>query len=189
MQRPIVVAIELWFVLFAVWVVGMFTGKRIARRESAWTRIVEMLIVVSAYELMFNGNLAIGFLGWRVLKPNVAVAWIGVALTAAGITFAFWARFTLGRNWSGTVTVKHDHELIVRGPYRIVRHPIYTGFTLAMLGTAVVIGQARGLVAVALIVVAWRFKWGIEERFMLEEFGDRYADYRKRVRALIPGIW
>ncbi|MGH7689031.1 MAG: methyltransferase family protein, partial [Gemmatimonadaceae bacterium] len=97
--------------------------------------------------------------------------------------------FTLGRNWSGTVTVKENHELIVRGPYRIVRHPIYTGFTLGMLGTALVIAQVRGLIAMALIVCAWRLKWGVEERFMLEEFGERYADYKKRVSALIPGIW
>lgn len=189
MQPPIIVIIELWFVLLAVWVIGAFTAKRIARRERAGTRIVQFIIVVSAYELMFNPYLAIGVLGWRFFKPNITVSWGGVALTAAGIAFAIWARFTLGRNWSGTVTVKEDHELIVRGPYRIVRHPIYTGFTLGMVGTALVVGQVRGLIAVALVVLAWRLKWPIEERFMLEEFGDRYAEYRKRVSALIPGIW
>ena len=140
MQPPITVVFELWFVLFAVWVAGMFTGKRVARRESARTRIVQLIIVVSAFELMFTDHLAIGVLGWRLWKPNPAVSWTGVALTAAGIAFAFWARFTLGRNWSGTVTVKEQHELVVRGPYRIVRHPIYTGFTLGMLGTALVVG-------------------------------------------------
>jgi protein-S-isoprenylcysteine O-methyltransferase len=189
MQPPVLVMYELWFLLFAVWVVGMFTGKRIARRESIGTRLVQLVIVVSAYELLFDSGLAIGFLGWRFWKPNAPVAWVGVAVTAAGIAFAFWARFTLGRNWSGTVTVKENHELIVRGPYRLVRHPIYTGFTLATLGSAVVIDQMRGLVALVLIVLAWRLKWAVEERFMLEEFGDRYADYRKRVSALIPGIW
>ncbi len=189
MQPPITVVFELWAVLFAVWIIGMFTGKPIARRESAGTRIVQLIIVVSAFELLFNGHLDIGFLGWRFLRPNITVSWVGVALTAAGILFAFWARFTLGRNWSGTVTVKEDHELVIRGPYRIVRHPIYTGFTLGMLGTALVTARVRGLVALALIVVAWRLKWGIEERFMLEEFGERYTAYRKRVSALIPGIW
>jgi protein-S-isoprenylcysteine O-methyltransferase len=189
MQRPIVVVFELWIVLLVVWVVGAFTGKRVARRERTRTRVTQLVIVCSAYELMFNANLALGFLGWRFLKPDVALAWLGVALTAGGIAFAFWARFTLGRNWSGTVTVKEDHELIVRGPYRIVRHPIYTGFTLGMLGTALVVGELRGLIALGLVVLAWRLKWPIEERFMLEEFGDRYAEYRKRVSALIPGIW
>jgi len=189
MQPPIVVMFELWGLLLLGWVIGMFTGKRIARREGTGTRIVQFLIVVSAYELMFNRDLAIGFLGWRFWKPEIAVSWVGVALTAAGIAFAFWARFTLGRNWSGTVTVKENHELIMRGPYRIVRHPIYTGFTLGMFGSALVIDQVRGLVALALIVLAWRLKWSVEERFMLEEFGDRYADYRRRVSALIPGIW
>lgn len=189
MQPPITVVFELWFVLFVVWFVSAPTGKRIARREGTGTRIVQLVVVVSAYSLLFDRDLAIGFLGWRFWRPEPAVSWVGVALTAAGIAFAFWARFTLGRNWSGTVTVKHDHELVIRGPYRIVRHPIYTGFTLGMLGTALVVGQVRGLLALALIVLAWRLKWAVEERFMLEEFGDRYAEYRRRVSALIPGIW
>ncbi|OYV67223.1 MAG: hypothetical protein B7Z72_09980 [Gemmatimonadetes bacterium 21-71-4] len=62
-------------------------------------------------------------------------------------------------------------------------------FSLAAVGTALAIGQLRGVVAVGLMLLAWRLKWPIEERFMIEEFGDRYLDYRKRVSAIIPGIW
>ena len=77
--------------------------------------------------------------------------WLGLIMVAAGIAFAVWARHYLGRNWSGTVTVKQDHELIRSGPYRLVRHPIYTGLLLAILGTAVAFGEWRGLLAFALL--------------------------------------
>ena len=189
MQSPIVVAAELWTALLVIWVVGMFTVKRVARRERAWTRIAQAIMVATAFQLVFDSRLTFWSLGWRMYKPSNAVGWVGVALTAAGLAFAFWARVTLGRNWSGNVTVKEHHELVVSGPYRIVRHPIYAGLTLGMVGTALVVGELRGLVAVALVVVAWRLKWPIEERFMLEEFGERYAEYRRRVSAIIPGIW
>lgn len=189
MQPPITVVYELWFILLVVWIVGAFTGKRVTRREGLGTRVVQLVIGFAGFSLLFDRALGVGFLGWQFWKPNSAVSWTGVALTALGVAVAFWARFTLGRNWSGTVTVKEDHELIVRGPYRFVRHPIYTGFSLAALGSALAADRVRGFLAVILIVLAWRLKWAVEERFMLEEFGDRYAEYRRRVSALIPGIW
>jgi protein-S-isoprenylcysteine O-methyltransferase Ste14 len=92
----------------------------------------------------------------------------------------------LGRNWSATVTVKDQHELIRRGPYRFVRHPIYTGMLLAFLGTAIAQDQWRSLLAFVLVWLAlWR-KWRLEERFMQETFGEQYAAYRREVPAVVP---
>ncbi len=189
MLRPGTLILSLWLLLLAVWLAGAFTAKRIARRQSAGSRAVQMLLVVSAYVLLFDSDTAIGWLGRRFAKPGVGTAWTGAALTAAGVAIAIWARAILGGNWSAAVTVKNDHEFVERGPYRLVRHPIYSGFSLAAVGTALAIGQLRGVVAVGLMLLGWRLKWPIEERFMVEEFGDRYREYRKRVRALIPGIW
>jgi protein-S-isoprenylcysteine O-methyltransferase Ste14 len=186
---PDTLLVELWLVLVVVWLAGAFTAKRVVRRQSLASRAVQLALVVGAYELLFDSRLAIGWLGWRFIKQQPGIVWAGVALTATGVATAVWARATLGGNWSATVTVKADHELVQRGPYRLVRHPIYSGFTLAAIGTALAIGQLRGVLAVALMLLGWRLKWPIEERFMIEQFGDRYVEYRKRVRAIIPGIW
>ena len=109
-------------------------------------------------------------------------------LTVAGMLFSVWARLTLGRNWSGTVTIKQDHELIQRGPYRIVRHPIYTGMLLAMLGTAFIYGIARCFLGVPIVGLGFWLKVQIEEQFMVRQFGEQYVRYRQEVRALIPYI-
>ena len=98
------------------------------------------------------------------------------------------ARRWLGRNWSGTVTVKHDHELVTGGPYGIVRHPIYTGLLGGFIGSAIALGEWRGLVAVVLVLIAFMRKIRLEERWMQERFGDAYRRYRQRVPALVPGL-
>ena len=109
-------------------------------------------------------------------------------MLAAGLGFAVWARRCLGRNWSGIVTVKQGHELIRSGPYALVRHPIYTGLLLAILGTASAIGEWRGLIAFVLITAGFVLKLRIEEDFISETFGEQYARYRAEVPALIPFI-
>ena len=127
------------------------------------------------------------------INKRIAIAAVSAAAIAglgipAGIAFAVWARQYLGRNWSGTVTVKQDHELIRTGPYRLVRHPIYTGLLLAILGTAVAFGEWRGLLAFALLTGSLLLKLRVEERFMSESFPEPYARYRAEVPALIPCI-
>ncbi len=102
--------------------------------------------------------------------------------------FTVWARLHLGRNWSGTVTIKDGHELITSGPYALVRHPIYTGLLLAMLGSALALGDWRGVAAFALAAGAlWR-KLRVEESWMQQQFGDAYQAYSQRVAALIPFV-
>jgi protein-S-isoprenylcysteine O-methyltransferase Ste14 len=114
--------------------------------------------------------------------------WLGPALTLAGIAFTIWARVLLGGNWSGNVTLKHGHELVVDGPYRWVRHPIYTGILVALAGTALALGEWRGVLALAIAAAAlWR-KLGLEEALMRGQFGDAYARYAERVPALIPFV-
>jgi protein-S-isoprenylcysteine O-methyltransferase Ste14 len=109
-------------------------------------------------------------------------------LVVLGLAFAVWARIHLGRNWSGAVTVKDDHELIRTGPYGLVRHPIYSGLLLAVLGTAIAFGEWRSLLALGFLTIAFLFKLHREERFMSESFPDDYPRYRAEVPALIPFI-
>jgi protein-S-isoprenylcysteine O-methyltransferase Ste14 len=110
-------------------------------------------------------------------------------LTLAGLLFSAWARVHLGGNWSGIVTVKEDHELVRSGPYGIVRHPIYSGLLLAVVGSALARGEWRGVVAVVIVFWAFRRKMQTEERWMRERFGNGYQAYSERVPALVPFIF
>jgi protein-S-isoprenylcysteine O-methyltransferase Ste14 len=121
-----------------------------------------------------------------VLPHGLATFWLGFMLVLAGIAFSIAARVSLGGNWSGIVTLKQDHELIRKGPYRLVRHPIYTGLVVAILGTAIAQGELRSVFAVALVAAALVRKIGIEEALLVQEFGAAYDRYRREVPALIP---
>jgi protein-S-isoprenylcysteine O-methyltransferase len=103
--------------------------------------------------------------------------------------FAGWARLFLGGNWSSNVTLKQDHTLVQSGPYRIVRHPIYTGLLVALLGTAIALGELRCFLGVLLAAIAWKIKSMSEETLMVQQFGDQYARYREQVKGLVPYLW
>ena len=175
----------LWVAWFGYWIVSSGGVKPAARSASWQSRLAYSAPLWVAVVLLINRDLS-GVLDQRFLPADLWIATVGVALTAAGHGFAICARRALGTNWSREVTVKLDHELVQSGPYAFVRHPIYTGLSLAFLGTAIAIGEWRGLLAMALAVGSFWYKLGIEERVMTETFGTEYANYRKRVKALIP---
>ena len=124
----------------------------------------------------------------RILPSSSAIALSGIAMLVTGLSFAIWARWHLGSNWSGTVTLKDDHTLVRTGPYRYVRHPIYSGLLLGVCGTAVVIGEWRGIIALGLVLAAVVYKSRIEERRMRETFPE-YEAYRRETAALIPFLY
>lgn len=179
----------LWLAIFVLWALLGLTAKRTVGSHSDARARVSVWFVMLAWLILFNRNLRPGVLGERFLPVGPATDYIGLALTIAGLGFAVWARFVIGRNWGGMITVQQDHKLMLRGPYAIVRHPIYSGFMLATLGTAIVLGEIGGLVSVALIVIAWGYKARLEESFMIEQFGAEYEEYRRKVKGLIPGVW
>jgi protein-S-isoprenylcysteine O-methyltransferase Ste14 len=177
-----------WIIVGLVWLAASASLKSVAREEPLGSRLFHILVLALAFLLLFDLRLNAGILDRRFVPGTPAVWWTGFALTVAGAALAVWARLLLGANWSATVTVKQDHELMRTGPYAVVRHPIYSGFLLAILGTALAFGEVRGLVAFVLAFIAWRVKSLIEERFMLDQFGDRYARYKREVKALIPFV-
>lgn len=180
---------DLWLLILVVWLVGALRAKPAVRRQPLRQQLLQRALTITAWVLLLVPAMAVGPLGRRFVAPGAGVAWTGVAVTAIGIAIAFWARATLGGNWSANVTVKVSHQLVVHGPYAYVRHPIYSGLSLAIAGTALAVGEVRGVLALAVVLLAWRVKWPAEERFMVEQFGDGYRDYRRRVKALIPGVW
>jgi protein-S-isoprenylcysteine O-methyltransferase Ste14 len=176
----------LWIAWLIVWGVSAIGVKRAVRRESRASRLSHMLPLAVVGWLLAAPHAGGSWLAMRFLPPAAAWFWLGLALLAAGLGFSVAARVSLGGNWSGTVTLKDGHELIRRGPYRIVRHPIYTGLLMGLLGTALAIGELRGLVALGLATVAFLRKIPIEERFLTDQFGEAYGRYRAEVPALVP---
>lgn len=129
---------------------------------------------------------ALGFVNFAPVHPVLGA--IGVVMCAAGLGCLVVARQELGRNWSQTVSAKEDHELITSGPYRYVRHPMYTGGLLACLGSAITCG---GPFVFLLLLLGALFLWrvGAEDRLMVRQFPDAYPDYMRRTKALIPFVW
>jgi len=176
----------LWFAWIAVWLLWAFQSKRTQQRESVASRISYSVIVWAAMYIMFSGRSLGAWWHSDLLPYQTWMGWAGVSLTGVGFAITLWARRVLGSNWSGTVTVKVDHELVRGGPYRWVRHPIYTGLMVAMAGTAMAFDQWRGLVALALLWVSFTIKRLKEEEFMRQTFGAQYIEYSKGTGAIFP---
>jgi protein-S-isoprenylcysteine O-methyltransferase Ste14 len=178
----------LWAGWFIYWQIAARDVKAVRRQESRLSRAAHILPLLLATALLVYPEKSAGWVFTRFMARTIATYWIGVGLLAAGLSFSILARRYLGRNWSGTVTLKEDHELIRTGPYRWVRHPIYTGILLGFVGSAVALAEWRGLVAAALVTIAFLLKIRLEERWMIETFGDAYRRYRREVKALIPFV-
>jgi protein-S-isoprenylcysteine O-methyltransferase Ste14 len=179
----------LWLAWLGYWVIAARNVKDERRRETLSSRLTHQVPLLIGAVLLGVSNLPLPWLNERFLPRSWAAYWIGLVLLAAGLAFAAWARVHLGRNWSSAVTLKQDHELVRSGPYGLVRHPIYTGLLLAILATAILVGEWRGLIAVALMTVSLLIKLRMEERFMDETFGADYGRYRRDVPALIPRLF
>ncbi len=120
--------------------------------------------------------------------PDPFFAALGCIICASGIAFAVWARYHLGRNWGMPMSEKEDRELVSTGPYAFVRHPIYTGVILGLIGSAAVSGGWWWLIALIgasyFIIAALR-----EEAMLSKELPAGYPEYRARTRMLVPFIW
>jgi protein-S-isoprenylcysteine O-methyltransferase Ste14 len=177
----------LWMAWALYWGWSSRGAKRVRRRESPASRAAHVVPLTVAAALLAWPSLP-GWLGERCCADGAGADALAVALVAAGLVFSAWARAVLGGNWSASVTLKEGHEIVRSGPYRLIRHPIYTGLIVALAGSALARGEWRGLLAFAIATAAlWR-KLQVEERWLTEEFGARYADYRRQTRALIPFI-
>jgi protein-S-isoprenylcysteine O-methyltransferase Ste14 len=177
----------IWCAWALFWLMAAFRTKKTARREPLGPRLLYILTgVIGGVLIAFHGLPWPPLLNLR-LWPRSGLSYsIGLAVLLAGVAFAVWARVHLGSNWSGTVTVKEDHELIRTGPYGYVRHPIYTGLIAGVIGTAICSGTLRAALGAGIIAVALLLKSRTEERFMRETFAAQYAKYCAEVPALVP---
>jgi protein-S-isoprenylcysteine O-methyltransferase Ste14 len=138
--------------------------------------------------LVLDHQHGFGPLSRRLWPPSLFVTLVGLGLTIVGVAFAIWARETLGRYWSGTITLKEGHRVIMTGPYRLARHPIYSGLLLAFTGTALARRDIASFLGVALVAVGMARKIVIEERILTQHFANEYVAYRQQVKTIIPFI-
>ena len=178
----------LWLLWLSYWLAAAVGAKRTERRESPMSRLLHLLPLTLAAWLLWARQLPWNGLQRSLIPWSPLLFWMGAAVTFAGLLFTVWARMYLVRNWSATVTLKQDHELVQGGPYALVRHPIYTGLLLGFFGSALARDEWRGVLAVLIAALAlWR-KFRLEERWMIERFGAAYRDYARRVPALMPSL-
>jgi protein-S-isoprenylcysteine O-methyltransferase Ste14 len=176
-----------WIVFFVYWIISAFGVKRIAERQSLAANLAHRIPVALGYWLLAFFQMP-PWLKVQVIPRTDFTMAIGAAICVAGLFVTIWARITLAGNWSSDVTFKQDHELIRAGPYRYVRHPIYTGLLLMALGTAIVATQLHCWLGVLAFGAGFWIKLCQEERLLLRHFPDQYPQYQKEVKALIPGI-
>jgi protein-S-isoprenylcysteine O-methyltransferase Ste14 len=177
-----------WAAYVIYWQIAAAGAKANARIESVGSRVFRTVLLLVGVLLMCWPWIPVAWLYRRFLPMTAEMFWVGAAVTVAGLLFCVWARVTLGRNWSRSVTIKQGHELITAGPYALVRHPIYTGLLTGFAGTAIALGELRGVVAFVLIFASLWYKLRLEERWMRTAFGEVYADYSRHTKALIPWV-
>ena len=175
-----------WGLFAVVWVLAALFTKRSVYRETLAQRLRYIIPILIGWFFLFRAGRLPYPLDVRVIPHTNYLLAVAVIFSICGVALCLWARATLGRNWSGTVTLKEGHELIVRGPYRLVRHPIYTGILGLLVGTAMLQARIGALIGLLLIFVRLWIKLRQEEELMLKQFPDQYPAYQQRVKRLIP---
>ena len=185
---PMQIDVVPWYAFLLYFAISSARVKPTKVAEDPMKRLLHVVPMLLAAFLLFSPRLRIGFLGARFM-PEVAFAqYCGIGLTFLGTGIAIWARYCLGQYWSSRVTLKVDHQLIRSGPYAYVRHPLYTGMLVGIAGTALVVGEWRGVAAFLLTLASFWRKAANEEALLSTEFGEQYAGYRQQTGFLLPRL-
>ncbi|HTS87487.1 MAG TPA: isoprenylcysteine carboxylmethyltransferase family protein [Gemmatimonadales bacterium] len=183
MPSPLTLVSVLWGAWLVSWVAAARWTAPTRMRQTVTERLAYTALLLAGVALLVGHPI---WLARRVARLDGAVEWGAVALVAAGFAFAWWARLHIGRQWSSDVALKAGHELVRSGPYRITRHPIYTGLLLAIAATAILRDTWAGVLGLGLILASFLVKIGQEERLLTSHFGPSYELYRQEVPRLLP---
>ncbi len=188
-MTPFVVSNAVFAAWVLSWLVASIWSRRTTARLPGAARILDLGLTIAGATLLASSariRMAFGDDGSLTWRFPLAVDWLLTGLVALGLAFTWWARLTLGDLWSSSVTRKEAHVVVRSGPYRLVRHPIYTGLIFALLALAVQIGRPAAVVGALVMATGFWAKARQEERFLSEELGQAYADFRRATPMLIP---
>jgi protein-S-isoprenylcysteine O-methyltransferase Ste14 len=189
-----------WDIWAVTWIAAALWSNRTLKRPGFQREWLYRLITLAGFVLLLGFVVKMTPHGLRLASfpgpldkpfgyPPLAVGWAMVGVATLSFLFAWWARIYLGRLWSGSITRKEDHRVVDSGPYRLVRHPIYTGIIFAGFATAIVISTPRAYIGAILLMIGYWMKARIEERFLRTELGaDAYDAYARKTKMLVPFV-
>lgn len=170
-----------WVAFWVYWLIAAFSMKS---GRAPWTRELAIRVLVAAIVIVLY---RVGAFRHSGPKPGPWSVALGLVLVILGLAFAVWARRHLGRNWGTPMTQKREPELITTGPYRLVRHPIYSGLLLAVLGTAIAF-NLLWLIGVLLAALYFIYSAGVEEHYLSQRFPGAYDAYKRSTKMLVPFV-
>lgn len=180
-------ALILWITFFGYWTIASTNSARSASSESKASTYLHQITLNAAMLLLFIP--VPGLAGWFLPRRFHFLVAVGAIIQAGCVALGIWARWHLGRNWSAEVRIGEGHELVRTGPYRLLRHPIYTAMLGMFLGTAIASSQYHALLGLGLLVIAYVRKTRLEENILSNAFGAEWDTYRKETWAWIPGVY
>ena len=179
----------IWAVFWLCWLVAAFlTRSEVEHRQPLFSRFFFLVLMATVLGILVSDQSGDRLLLAGFVPGGAVAGMVGITTTLLGLLWAVWARVHLGKNWSGSVTIKVDHRLVRTGPYQYVRNPIYTGILIGFAGTMIVVGKVWALGALVILLAGFLIKIQAEEKVLLERFGEEYVQYRREVKALIPFV-
>ena len=180
------VSLGLWVAFSLYWEIAASGAAAVERRESHASRWVHLTLVTIGQFMVF---LSIPGLRARFLPSSMAIGIIALVVQVMFVALGVWSRRILGRNWSGAIAATQGQELVRAGPYRALRHPIYTALLGMYACTAIISGEVHALVGLALITISYWRKVRLEEQHLSTHFGSSYAEYRDTTWGALPGLF
>jgi protein-S-isoprenylcysteine O-methyltransferase Ste14 len=181
----IYLTLGLWSLMTIYWLVTAKTNSQ----TSFSSELFPLAKLIGSALIVYLPLLIGGFLATKLYKNNLWIEGLGAFVCMIGVGLAIWARNVLGKNWSGNVMIQKEHHLIEDGPYALIRHPIYLGCLLALLGSSLVIGQIFGFAYFIFSAFGFWVKSKQEENLLAKEFPDEFSKYKRQVKMLLPYLF